>query len=165
MRKYKDIVEHEGKLYTKENRVAKVGELVLVTKSNCRHLKTGGIYTVIYEIHNNAGEDWQELSNHVFVRDSDYVVLVSHVLTVNVTCSNTYYDETTQMEQPVPFSKEYYVQADSIDIDINAPEKMTQEEYVKTIDTLQRALRKINTLVDICRSEIEKLQAWMGDKK
>lgn len=156
MRKYRNLYQYNGKWYTKEQRVAKVGELVLIVNKSPysnNDFKNGDILKII-----NATGQWTDGTRYgnkigQFLEQSEYRVLVPRINGMEIT--DTWYDEMTQMEQPVPFSKEYY----------NAPNKMTQEEYVKSIDTLQRALRKINTLVDICRSEIEKLPAWLGDKK
>jgi len=137
MRKYKDMYKHEGKYYTKEKRVAKVGELVLITHSISRSFKDGDVLTVIRPL---GGKDLV-MSNEMILSDSEYVVLVPHINGMEIT--DTWYDEMSQTEkpklvcpyclkdfdcrtepycshcgepvfhnkveaQPVPFSKEYY---------------------------------------------------------
>jgi len=132
MGKNKNLYLHEGKLYTQENRVAKVGEKVLITHSISRSFKDGDILTVIRPL---GGKDLV-MSNEMILSDSEYVVLVPRINGMEIT--DTWYDEMTCMEQPkyevlyggigskkqpVPFSKEYY----------NAPRKVQIGDWVEAL--------------------------------
>lgn len=122
MRKYKDLYQYNGKWYTKEQRVAKVGEKVLiVNKWVGSPYKNGDVLDVIgyFESLPNCARYGNNLGEYLY--QQEYHVLVPLINGMEIT--DTWYDETTCMEQPkyevlyggigskkqpVPFSKEYY---------------------------------------------------------
>lgn len=179
MRKYKNLYQHEGKWYTKENRKAKVGELVLIVhrvdmNNYCRPDDSyGGVNYKVGDIIKVSvlSETEDVIKMPFWITGTEYLVLVPCATAVTLTENDTYFDEFTQMEQPkyevlyggigskkqpVPFSKEYYGRgngksmktakntADSISIDVNAPEKMTQEEYDKIESNLWRTVNELD---------------------
>lgn len=155
MRKYRNLYQYNGQWYTKENRKAKAGELILVMKAISSHLHDNEVYKVM----ENKGLGLL-LSNGYVIYNSQYQVLVPYIGAQKIT--DTCYDEMTSMEQqhnfiiqehgagkkafmkwiednknisqPVPFSKEYYTE----------PKKLTQAEYDKMKEQLMQEADKMD---------------------